>query len=183
MSIFLYEKPQDDAFWMAARNEIKEQDRKRAIKVNFPQLSAGAIDKAIAKLSYKDKSVWPFLLIAALSSLCQASLLQSIGFFVTDVFSNEKDLPLVISLTFVVLSISTVVSQYIFTDLKPISNNKLLIYGTFLITVSYILAALSHVWPEQLDSAWPRGMRPEDYVTSAASSTGPSTPFTRASAH
>jgi fucose permease len=62
---------------------------------------------------------------------------------VTDVFSDEKDLPLVISLTFVVLSISTVVSQYIFTDLRPIANNKLLTYGTFLITISYIMAALA----------------------------------------
>ena len=67
--------------------------------------------------------------------------MQSIGFFITDIFSEEKDLPLVISLTFVVLSISTVVSQYIFTDLKPIANNKLLIYGTSLITISYIMAA------------------------------------------
>jgi MFS family permease len=99
------------------------------------------VDKTIRKLSYKDKSVWPFLFIAALSSLCQASLLQSIGFYITDIFSEEKDLPLVISLTFVVLSISTVVSQYIFTDLKPIANNKLLIYGTSLITVSYMMAA------------------------------------------
>ena len=99
------------------------------------------VDEALGKLSYKDKSVWPFLFIAALSSLCQASLLQSIGFFITDIFSDEKDLPLVISLTFVVLSISTVVSQYIFTDLKPIANNKLLIYGTSLITISYIMAA------------------------------------------
>ena len=49
MSIFLYDKPHDDAFWMATRNEIKEQDRKRAIKVNFPQLSAGTIDKIAAK--------------------------------------------------------------------------------------------------------------------------------------
>ena len=100
-------------------------------------------ENIISKLSFKDKSVWPFLLIAALSSLCQASLLQSIGFFITDVFSNEKDLPLVISLTFVVLSISTVVSQYIFTDLMPIKNNKLLIYGTFLIMISYLMAALA----------------------------------------
>ena len=100
-------------------------------------------ENIISKLSFKDKSVWPFMLIAALSSLCQASLLQSIGFFITDVFSNEKDLPLVISLTFVVLSISTVVSQYIFTDLMPIKNNKLLIYGTFLIMISYLMAALA----------------------------------------
>ena len=100
-------------------------------------------ENIISRLSFKDKSVWPFLLIAALSSLCQASLLQSIGFFITDVFSNEKDLPLVISLTFVVLSISTVVSQYIFTDLMPIKNNKLLIFGTFLIMISYLMAALA----------------------------------------
>lgn len=113
------------------------------IYVTFPKkiLLKEKTENIISKLSFKDKSVWPFLLIAALSSLCQASLLQSIGFFVTDVFSNEKDLPLVISLTFVVLSISTVMSQYFFTDLMPIKNNKLLIYGTFLIMISYLMAA------------------------------------------
>tara|TARA_B110000008_G_scaffold53690_1_gene53069 strand:+ start:114 stop:1319 length:1206 start_codon:yes stop_codon:yes gene_type:complete len=115
------------------------------IYISFPKkiISKKTVKKVASNLSYKDKSVWPFLFIAALSSLCQASLLQSIGFFVTDIFSNEKDLPLVISLIFVVLSISTVVSQYIFTDLTPLSNNKLLIYGTFLITISYIMAALA----------------------------------------
>ena len=115
------------------------------IYISFPKntFPKEKVKKVIKKLSYKDKFVWPFLFIAALSSLCQASLLQSIGFFVTDVFSDQKDLPLVISLTFVVLSISMVVSQYIFTDLKPIANNKLLIYGTFLLTISYIMAALS----------------------------------------
>jgi MFS family permease len=115
------------------------------IYISFPKkiISKEIVKKVASNLSYKDKSVWPFLFIAALSSLCQASLLQSIGFFVTDVFSNEQDLPLVISLIFVVLSISTVVSQYIFTDLTPLSNNKLLIYGTFLITISYIMAALA----------------------------------------
>ena len=113
------------------------------ILLTFPKhiVPIEKVDEALGKLSYKDKSVWPFLFIAALSSLCQASLLQSIGFFITDIFSDEKDLPLVISLTFVVLSISTVVSQYIFTDLKPIANNKLLIYGTSLITISYLMAA------------------------------------------
>ena len=114
------------------------------IFVSFPKDIAQRItERSASKLSYKDSSIWPFLLIAAMFSLCQASLLQSIGFFVTDVFSDEKDLPLVISLTFVVLSISTVVSQYVFTDLKPITNNKLLIYGTFLVTISYLLAASS----------------------------------------
>ena len=115
------------------------------IFISFPKNNSFVIkaEKVVDKLSYKDKSVWPFLLIAALASFCQASLLQSIGFYITDVFSNEKDLPLVISLTFTLLSISTVVSQYIFTDLKPVANNKLLIYGTFLISISYIFAAFS----------------------------------------
>ena len=115
------------------------------IFISFPKniILKKNTDNVISNISYLDKAVWPFLFIAVLSSLCQASLLQSIGFFITDIFSEEKDLPLVISLTFVVLSISTVVSQYIFTDLKPIANNKLLIYGTFLITISYIMAALS----------------------------------------
>ncbi|MDA0880502.1 MAG: MFS transporter [Proteobacteria bacterium] len=114
------------------------------ILLTFPKnIKPKTTEKVISKLSFKDSSVWPFLVLAALFSLCQASLLQSIGFFITDVFSTEKDLPLVISLTFGLLSISTVVSQYIFTDLKPIANNKLLIYGTFLLAISYIQAGLS----------------------------------------
>ena len=63
------------------------------IYISFPKhiIPKEKVEKVITKLSYKDKSVWPFLFIAALSSLCQASLLQSIGFFITDVFSDEKD--------------------------------------------------------------------------------------------
>ena len=115
------------------------------IFVTFPKnsLLKEKAETILSKLSYKDKNVWPFLFIAALSSFCQASLLQSIGFFITDVFSDQQDLPLVISLTFVILSLSTVVSQYIFTDMKQIRNNKLLIYGTIFILMSYIMAALS----------------------------------------
>jgi MFS family permease len=114
------------------------------ILLTFPKnIKQKTAEKVISKLTFNNASVWPFLVVAALFSLCQASLLQSIGFFITDVFSAEKDLPLVISLTFGLLSISTVVSQYIFTDLKPIANNKLLIYGTFLLAISYVQAALS----------------------------------------
>ena len=109
---------------------------------SFPNITPKrSLEKIKSKLSYTDRLVFPFLLLASIFSLCQASLLQSIGFFITDIFSNEKDLPLLISLTFGLLSISTVVSQYIFTDLRPISNNKLLIYGSFLLSISYIQAA------------------------------------------
>ena len=112
------------------------------IFLSFPNNSPKrSLEKIKSKLSYTDRLVFPFLLLASIFSLCQASLLQSIGFFITDIFSNEKDLPLLISLTFGLLSISTVVSQYIFTDLRPISNNKLLIYGSFLLSISYIQAA------------------------------------------
>mgnify|MGYP000008668088 CR=1 FL=1 len=114
------------------------------ILLTFPKdATVKTRDPELAKLSYKDASVWPFLVLATLFSLCQASLLQSIGFFVTDVFPKQDDLPLVISLVFVVLSISTVMSQYIFTDLKPMKNNKLLIYGSFILIFSYIQAGLS----------------------------------------
>ena len=114
------------------------------ILLSFPKNITQKISTPIqSNLSFRDSFVWPFLVLATLFSVCQASLLQSIGFFVTDVFSTERDLPLVISLTFVWLSISTVVSQYIFTDLRPISNDKLLIYGSFLLSISYIQAALA----------------------------------------
>ena len=50
------------------------------IYISFPKkiILKETVEKAYTNLSYKDKSVWPFLFIAALSSLCQASLLQSI---------------------------------------------------------------------------------------------------------
>ena len=45
-------------------------------------------------------------------------------------------------MTFALLSISTIVSQYIFTDAFPLSNNKLLIYGILLLSFSYTVMAL-----------------------------------------
>ena len=90
------------------------------------------------KVSWTSNTVWPFLFVASISSLCLASLIQTIGFYLFDTFSNIEDLPVVISMTFALLSISTIVSQYIFTDAFPLSNNKLLIYGILLLSFSYI---------------------------------------------
>jgi MFS family permease len=45
-------------------------------------------------------------------------------------------------MTFALLSISTIFSQYIFTDAFPLSNNKLLIYGILLLSFSYTVMAL-----------------------------------------
>ena len=69
-------------------------------------------------------------------------MIQTIGFYLFDTFSNIEDLPVVISMTFALLSISTIVSQYIFTDAFPLSNNKLLIYGILLLSFSYTVMAL-----------------------------------------
>ena len=80
------------------------------------------------KISWLSKSIWPFLALASIASLTQASLLQSIGFFIFDTFSYLDDLPIIVSMSFALLSISTIVSQYLFTDAFPISNFKLLIY-------------------------------------------------------
>ena len=90
------------------------------------------------KISWLSKSIWPFLALASIASLTQASLLQSIGFFVFDTFSYLDDLPIIVSMSFALLSISTIVSQYLFTDAFPISNFKLLVYGSFLVMFSYI---------------------------------------------
>ena len=90
------------------------------------------------KISWLSKSIWPFLALASIASLTHASLLQSIGFFIFDTFSYLDDLPIIVSMSFALLSISTIVSQYLFTDAFPISNFKLLIYGSFLIMFSYI---------------------------------------------
>jgi MFS family permease len=90
------------------------------------------------KIYWLSKSIWPFLALASIASLTQASLLQSIGFFIFDTFSYLDDLPIIVSMSFALLSISTIVSQYLFTDAFPISNFKLLIYGSFLIMFSYI---------------------------------------------
>ena len=75
------------------------------------------IANKINTISFRDANVWPFLFFAALISFCQASLLQSIGFYITDIFSDLPDLPLIISICFSILSISTIISQYLFTDL------------------------------------------------------------------
>jgi len=94
------------------------------------------------KISWKSNTVWPFLLLASISSLCLASLIQTIGFYLFDVFPDVDDLPIIISMTFALLSISTIVSQYLFTDSFPLSNNKLLIFGIFLLLFSYLTMAL-----------------------------------------
>ena len=94
------------------------------------------------KVSWTSNTVWPFLFVASISSLCLASLIQTIGFYLFDTFPNIDDLPVVISMTFALLSISTIVSQYIFTDAFPLSNNKLLIYGVILLSFSYTVMAL-----------------------------------------
>ena len=94
------------------------------------------------KISWKSNTVWPFLVLASISSLCLASLIQTIGFYLFDVFPNIDDLPILISMTFALLSISTIVSQYLFTDAFPLSNNKLLLCGILLLLFSYITMAL-----------------------------------------
>ena len=94
------------------------------------------------KISWKSNTVWPFLILASISSLCLASLIQTIGFYRFDVFPNIEDLPILISMTFALLSISTIVSQYLFTDAFPLSNSKLLLCGVLLLLFSYITMAL-----------------------------------------
>ena len=80
-----------------------------------------------SKISWLSNTVWPFLLVASIGSLCQASLLQSIGFYVYDIFSYLDRLPVIVSMTFALLAISTIVSQYIFTDFYPLSTTKLVL--------------------------------------------------------
>ena len=94
------------------------------------------------KISWKSNTDWPFLVLASISSLCLASLIQPIGFYLFVVFSNIDDLPILISMTFALLSISTIVSQYLFTDAFPLSNNKLLLCGVLLLLFSYLTMAL-----------------------------------------
>ena len=108
---------------------------------NLKQYAPKERDIKVLKISYKSSNVWPFLFLTALTSLCQASLLQSIGFFITDTFSNLNDLPILISISFALISISAIVSQYLFTDLIALNNYKLLILGSFLMIVSYYAMA------------------------------------------
>mgnify|MGYP000256143192 CR=1 FL=1 len=68
--------------------------------------------------------------------------LSSVNFYLFDVFPNIDDLPILISMTFALLSISTIVSQYLFTDAFPLSNNKLLLCGVLLLLFSYLTMAL-----------------------------------------
>ena len=93
------------------------------------------------KIHWHSKTILPFLMYAAILSLCQASLLQSIGFYITDLFREFENLPTLISMTFALLSISTIVSQYIFTDAFPMKNFNLLLFGTMLLVFSYFTMA------------------------------------------
>ena len=97
--------------------------------------------KKLKKINWYSSTIWPFLAFAAVLSLCQASLLQSIGFYITDLFSDFDNLPTLISMTFALLSISTIVSQYIFTDAFPMNNFNLLLFGTLLLIFSYFTMA------------------------------------------
>ena len=89
------------------------------------------------KIKWYSKTILPFLAYAAVLSLCQASLIQSIGFYITDLFREFDDLPTLISMTFALLSISTIVSQHLFTDTFPMKNFNLLLFGTLLLVFSY----------------------------------------------
>jgi len=93
------------------------------------------------KISWHSETIWPFLAFAAILSLCQASLIQSIGFYITDSFNGLDNLPTLISMTFALLSISTIVSQYLFTDAFPMNNFNLLLFGTILLIFSYFTMA------------------------------------------
>ena len=96
---------------------------------------------ASPQVSFLEKTILPFLVLASLYSFCQASLLQSIGFYVSDSFTNYEDLPLLISLSFALLSVSTIISQYFFTDYFELKNYQLLILGSIIMIFSYIQAA------------------------------------------
>jgi MFS family permease len=99
-------------------------------------------EEIVKKVSWKSSSIWPFLFVASIASLSQASLLQSIGFYIFDMFPSMDDLPIIVSFSFAILSISTIVSQYLFTDAFPLNNFKLLLYGTLLILFSFLVMAL-----------------------------------------
>ena len=97
--------------------------------------------KSISKIRWYSNTVWPFLAFAAVLSLCQSSLLQSIGFYITDSFGNSPDILIMISMTFALLSISTIFSQYIFTDAFPMDNYNLIFFGTILLVFAYFTMA------------------------------------------
>ena len=106
-----------------------------------PANKTNELKKNTKKISWFSSTIWPFLLFAAIMSLCQASLLQSIGFYITDLFNDLDNLPTLISMTFALLSISTIFSQYIFTDAFPVNNFNLLLFGTILLIFSYFTMA------------------------------------------
>ena len=57
-------------------------------------------EKSLNKIKWTSSTVLPFLAFAAILSLFQASLIQSIGFYITDLFGYFQDLPTLISMTF-----------------------------------------------------------------------------------
>ena len=59
--------------------------------------------KSSQKVSWTSNTVWPFLFVASISSLCLASLIQTIGFYLFDTFSSIEDLPVAVSYTHLTL--------------------------------------------------------------------------------
>ncbi len=116
------------------------------IYLNIPNEKIINSNKSKKNLSFTDNSVWPFLFLASILSLCHSSLLQSIGFYITDMYI-VSNLPLFISVCYAVLSMSTIVSQFLFTDYLRLSNTSLLRFGIFIVLVSYVFAGLSStIW-------------------------------------
>ena len=103
--------------------------------------------KSLNKIRWNSGTIFPFLVFASILSLCQASLLQSIGFYITDFFGYLENLPTLISMTFGLLAISTIFSQYVFTDAFPLSNFFLLLFGSISLVFSYFTMAFFQTLP------------------------------------
>ena len=114
-----------------------------ALGIHFKLEKSSKINlkKESPKISWRSNSVWPFLFLATVLSICNASLLQSIGFFISDSYQLINNLPTLISMTFALLSISAIVSQYLFTDSFPLKNSHLLLAGSSLLIFSFFAMA------------------------------------------
>ena len=71
-----------------------------------------ALGKKPLRLSLQNPRVWPFVLVSSFSSISQAIIFQTMGFFIFDRLGfNAQDSAVYVSICFGVWSVSVVVTQ------------------------------------------------------------------------
>ncbi len=102
-----------------------------------------ALAKKPLRLSLQNTRVWPFVLVSSFSSISQAIIFQTMGFFIFDRLGfNAQDSAVYVSICFGVWSVSVVVTQSMINPLFK-RLKTMMILGPILSGVSFIALIFS----------------------------------------